>query len=84
MSDLPNASSLINRVSTRMRISALARAFYKAFLWVGGIYLVALLVSRLTGVIPHNWFPLESALACLLYTSPSPRDRTRSRMPSSA
>ena len=25
-----------------------------------------------------------SAAACLLYTSPSPRDRTRSRMPSSA
>ena len=24
------------------------------------------------------------ALPCLLYTSPSPRDRTRSRMPSSA
>ena len=29
---------------------------------------------------------MQSALdkACLLYTSPSPRDRTRSRMPSSA
>ena len=29
---------------------------------------------------------VEDALqnACLLYTSPSPRDRTRSRMPSSA
>ena len=26
----------------------------------------------------------EKALICLLYTSPSPRDRTRSRMPSSA
>ena len=26
----------------------------------------------------------EAAKACLLYTSPSPRDRTRSRMPSSA
>ena len=26
----------------------------------------------------------EHALSCLLYTSPSPRDRTRSRMPSSA
>ena len=26
----------------------------------------------------------EWAYACLLYTSPSPRDRTRSRMPSSA
>ena len=30
-----------------------------------------------------NWAPL-SASHCLLYTSPSPRDRTRSRMPSSA
>ena len=27
---------------------------------------------------------LRQRLACLLYTSPSPRDRTRSRMPSSA
>ena len=27
---------------------------------------------------------IESKLSCLLYTSPSPRDRTRSRMPSSA
>ena len=26
----------------------------------------------------------NSKLTCLLYTSPSPRDRTRSRMPSSA
>ena len=26
----------------------------------------------------------QLAIACLLYTSPSPRDRTRSRMPSSA
>ena len=26
----------------------------------------------------------QAAEACLLYTSPSPRDRTRSRMPSSA
>ena len=27
---------------------------------------------------------LDERWACLLYTSPSPRDRTRSRMPSSA
>ena len=27
---------------------------------------------------------LDALQACLLYTSPSPRDRTRSRMPSSA
>ena len=32
-----------------------------------------------------NCFPSVSILDdCLLYTSPSPRDRTRSRMPSSA
>ena len=28
--------------------------------------------------------PIGIVIACLLYTSPSPRDRTRSRMPSSA
>ena len=28
--------------------------------------------------------PKQHALACLLYTSPSPRDRQKSRMPSSA
>ena len=28
--------------------------------------------------------PLERATVCLLYTSPSPRDRQKSRMPSSA
>ena len=28
--------------------------------------------------------PFEQYQGCLLYTSPSPRDRTRSRMPSSA
>ena len=27
---------------------------------------------------------LDKIVSCLLYTSPSPRDRTRSRMPSSA
>ena len=31
--------------------------------------------------VPHG---LREAVICLLYTSPSPRDRTRSRMPSSA
>ena len=36
-----------------------------------------------------HWLPEEVPLGddvrdCLLYTSPSPRDRTRSRMPSSA
>ena len=30
------------------------------------------------------WARLKEKIDCLLYTSPSPRDRTRSRMPSSA
>ena len=32
----------------------------------------------------HEFYAQQSRLFCLLYTSPSPRDRTRSRMPSSA
>ena len=35
-------------------------------------------------IINANFDELYTALGCLLYTSPSPRDRTRSRMPSSA
>ena len=30
------------------------------------------------------WIDNDEVYACLLYTSPSPRDRVRSRMPSSA
>ena len=36
---------------------------------------------------PYSWYFQNSRFnrySCLLYTSPSPRDRTRSRMPSSA
>ena len=36
--------------------------------------------------LTHNWDTesYDIGTACLLYTSPSPRDRTSSRMPSSA
>ena len=37
-----------------------------------------ILLDRLNAVVEDTERP------CLLYTSPSPRDRTRSRMPSSA
>ena len=40
-----------------------------------------------TGANISNWDPILISLvrrACLLYTSPSPRDRSVSRMPSSA
>ena len=36
-------------------------------------------------VQPHEgWMPLITISGCLLYTSPSPRDKRQSRMPSSA
>ena len=42
-------------------------------------------VERLRVFSPNTVFePVELDKDCLLYTSPSPRDRTRSRMPSSA
>ena len=40
----------------------------------------AVVEAEIEGVL-HEYTTIEG---CLLYTSPSPRDRTRSRMPSSA
>ena len=41
-------------------------------------------LSRLTLTTHGDDREIEQITNCLLYTSPSPRDRTRSRMPSSA
>ena len=41
-------------------------------------------VEFMQGMIIHHHQALVMSKLCLLYTSPSPRDRTRSRMPSSA
>ena len=46
--------------------------------------IVATGLAIAVAVIAPEEFFLASVAACLLYTSPSPRDRTRSRMPSSA
>ena len=44
-----------------------------------------MIAGELSDLTPGSFdIVLGRALACLLYTSPSPRDRTRSRMPSSA
>ena len=46
----------------------------------------AMLISMVPALRFEGWEWLVAVLSmpCLLYTSPSPRDRTRSRMPSSA
>ena len=41
-------------------------------------------IDILIKVCDHSATQAEQCAFCLLYTSPSPRDRTRSRMPSSA
>ena len=40
--------------------------------------------ERLQLVLAHDRVDMSSLTTCLLYTSPSPRDATLSRMPSSA
>ena len=57
--------------------------------WVPGAFEVPLATKRLldagcVGVVTLGIIERGQTLHCLLYTSPSPRDRTRSRMPSSA
>ena len=42
------------------------------------------LPNRFNIVVSSTMAETEDLTICLLYTSPSPRDRTRSRMPSSA
>ena len=44
----------------------------------------ASMVFQKFGLMPHRTVLENCMYGCLLYTSPSPRDRTRSRMPSSA
>ena len=51
------------------------RLVIAVLLWLAAAVLV---VGKLVISLGHAFY------ACLLYTSPSPRDRTRSRMPSSA
>ena len=55
---------------------------YKLSLLPSGIVREGKLSVIGNGVVVDPWALLSEI--CLLYTSPSPRDRTRSRMPSSA
>ena len=63
------------------------------FYCLGGITLTCFLVQVATGfamtfyyrpTVTEAFASVQYIMTCLLYTSPSPRDRTRSRMPSSA
>ena len=51
---------------------------------MGASQLCGFAKSDSTRETPNLQFHIQPISTCLLYTSPSPRDRTRSRMPSSA
>ena len=53
-------------------------------LYYGKVDLTMALNGALAGLVSITAEPLMPSLGCLLYTSPSPRDRLLSRMPSSA
>ena len=74
----PGASLLVNDGKIRLKVDDCGEDFAECTVTVSGT------ISDNKGVnVPDLVLPL-AALSCLLYTSPSPRDRTRSRMPSSA
>ena len=51
---------------------------------IGGIYIGLFSATEAAGMGAAGALLITFLKGCLLYTSPSPRDRTRSRMPSSA
>ena len=63
----------------------IAAILSKALLYVGILGAAgSVFAARLIGPDLGAYRRVALVFACLLYTSPSPRDRTRSRMPSSA
>ena len=69
--------------------SVLRKVFNKLtyFLLALSIVFAIYLIDRSKLLEPHISWEIDGELttqACLLYTSPSPRDRQKSRMPSSA
>ena len=65
-------------VVRRAPVTVLGRTFEVTPVCTGNPHAVILLDQPVEG------FDIDQSHTCLLYTSPSPRDRTRSRMPSSA
>ena len=72
------AARTLSRVKARVKFSFLTKA-------PAELPDVRLFTTAQRKALPHGISEAELSLKpCLLYTSPSPRDRTRSRMPSSA
>ena len=92
--EAPRISALISSIGVSFFLQNFAIVVFSAIPrqvqrpdWLVKIIIVGKIrILPLTLVVPVLSFVLMLGLlyVCLLYTSPSPRDRTRSRMPSSA
>ena len=88
--DISLEGSLGNMTFDTNRTSALSAgnlAFSENLYWTGTAKIEqAIADNAIFSIIANHDNILRNSLytTCLLYTSPSPRDRTRSRMPSSA
>ena len=80
---LRHDSEMKKRISENTLNNALKRMGYRDLLTGHGMR--ATMSTALNEIgYPKVWIDAQLSHVCLLYTSPSPRDRTRSRMPSSA
>ena len=71
--------------STQSRSSAASDVYKRqSFTLIEILIVIAVVGALSTFVLVGTSSITNKASNCLLYTSPSPRDRTRSRMPSSA
>ena len=71
MTDAPKSTSLLQRVKTRLQIVSVARALYGASVAVLAVAVVAVLLTRLLGLIPQSqeqplWLLIIPAIAVLL------------------
>ena len=78
-SQKPGGAAVLDKAPERVRKRS---PRYKVLLHNDPVNSMEYVVATLQQVVPQ--LSEQDCMACLLYTSPSPRDRTRSRMPSSA
>ena len=76
-----NTLGLADRSPDRLAVGAVLHSYDPG--WDDGVY-AQTAAEEFDAITTTAYMPFGAHPTCLLYTSPSPRDRTRSRMPSSA
>ena len=84
LSNIPRALHMVWEAAPGWTTAWAALILLQGLLPVATVYLTKALVDSLSLAIGPGSDPAAFTTACLLYTSPSPRDGLLSRMPSSA